>query len=67
MGSAQFFPSKVDMIGAKFQVSLGNEVLIDVAILLGKKELSFIRALTLPFTWFPLHFWFQAYYHQEFL
>ena len=47
MGSARFFPSKADLIGAKFQVSLSNEVLIDVAILLGKKELSFIRALTL--------------------
>ena len=48
MGSARFIPSKADLIGAKFQVSLSNEVLIDVAILLGKKELSFIRALTLP-------------------
>ena len=48
------------------EVSLSNEVLIDVAILLGKKELSFIRALTLPLAWFPLHFWFQACYHQEF-
>ena len=66
MGSARFFPSKADLIGAKFQVSLSNEVLIDVAILLGKKELSFIRALTLPLAWFPLHFWFQACYHQEF-
>ena len=33
VGSAQFFPSKADVIGAKFQVSLRNEVLIDIAIL----------------------------------
>ena len=33
VGSAKVFPSKADLIGAKFQVSLSNEVLIDVAIL----------------------------------
>ena len=52
VGSAQFFPSKADLIGVKFQVSLSNEALIYV----GKKELSFIRALTLPLLWFPVHF-----------
>ena len=31
--SAQFFPSKVDLISAKIQVSLSNEVLTDLAIL----------------------------------